>query len=51
MDLLQEAFIHPPELCEARFIMEVRFIWCLVDCSTETPADCNDNAWKSQDNF
>ncbi len=27
------------------------FIWRLVDCWTETPADCIDNAWNSQDNF
>ncbi len=27
------------------------FIWHLVDCSTETPADYNDNAWNNQDNF
>ncbi len=38
MDSLQEVFIHPPEPCEARFIM-----WT-VDCSTETPAHRNDNA-------
>ncbi len=25
MDSLQEAFIHPPELCEARFIMDALF--------------------------
>ncbi len=35
MDLLQEAFIHALEPCEARFIM---------DACTKTPAHCNDNA-------
>ncbi len=27
------------------------FIWGLLDCSTETPTHCNDNAWNSYDNF
>ncbi len=27
MDSLQEAFIHPPEPCEARFIMDVRALF------------------------
>ncbi len=27
MDSLQEAFIHTPELCEARFIMDVRALF------------------------
>ncbi len=27
MDSLQEAFIHPPELCEARFIMDARALF------------------------
>ncbi len=26
MDSLQEAFIHPPELCEARFVMDVLYL-------------------------
>ncbi len=34
MDLLQEAFIHSPELCEARFIMDSRtlfnVLWTVV---------------------
>ncbi len=28
-----------------------RFVLRLLDCWTETPADCNDNAWNSQDIF
>ncbi len=52
MDLLQEAFIHPPELCEARFIMEVRalfdYFWT---CWSETPTYSYSNAWNSKDNF
>ncbi len=27
MDSLQEAFIHPPEPCEARFIMDARTLF------------------------
>ncbi len=27
MDLLQEPFIHPPELCEACFIMDARTLF------------------------
>ncbi len=27
MDLLQEVFIHPPEPCEARFIMNARALF------------------------
>ncbi len=27
MDSLQEAFIHPPEPCEARFIMDERALF------------------------
>ncbi len=27
MDSLQEAFIHPPELCEARFITDARTLF------------------------
>ncbi len=27
MDSLQEAFIHPPELCEARFIMDAHLLF------------------------
>ncbi len=27
MDLLQEAFIHHPEQCEARFIMDARTLF------------------------
>ncbi len=52
MDLLQEAFIHPPELCEARFIMEVRalfdYFWT---CWSETPTYSYSNAWNSKDHF
>ncbi len=33
------------------FIMDARFIWRVLDCWKETPTHCNDNAWKSQDNF
>ncbi len=40
--LLQEAFIHPTELCEACFIMELRFIWRVLDHIKETPTNCND---------
>ncbi len=49
MDSLQEAFIHAPEPCEAHFIMDVRALFDVL--WTETPTHCNDNAWKSQDNF
>ncbi len=51
MDSLHETFIQAPDQCEARFIMDARFIWRVLDCWTETPTHCNDNAWNSQDNF
>ncbi len=30
MDSLQEAFIHPPELCEARFITDAHIFFFYV---------------------
>ncbi len=46
MDSQQEAFIHPPEPCETRFFFYgfVHFILHVLDCVTETPANCNDRA-------
>ncbi len=44
MDSLQEAFIHPPEPCEARLITDAcalfDFLW--TD-EQKQPQDCNDN--------
>ncbi len=42
MDSLQEAFIHPPELCETRFIMDARtlfhvFFWTVDNKLPLTP--------------
>ncbi len=50
MDLLQEAFIHAPELCEAHFTTDVRALFDVLSW-TETPAHCNDNSWKCKDNL
>ncbi len=46
---LQEAFIHAPEPCEARFIMDARTLFDVF--WTVEQNHCNDNAWNSQDNF
>ncbi len=46
MDSLQEAFIHPPEPCEARFITDERSLLL-----TKTPALPHWKAWRGQDNF
>ncbi len=35
MDSLQEAFIHPPEPCEAHFIMDSCTLFYVLDCVTE----------------
>ncbi len=52
IDSLQEAFIHPPELCEARFIMNARaFSWLLLDCWQKTSAYSRSTGWKSKDKF
>ncbi len=48
MDSLQEAFIHPPEPCEARFIMDG---CALFDYFWTVEQKHHSNAWKSQDNF
>ncbi len=49
MDLLQEAFIHPPEPCEARRLLWMDALYLIIlGCWTET---CHYKAWKSQDNF
>ncbi len=41
MDSLQEAFIHPPELCEGRFIMDVHalfdYFWTAGKKHSPTP--------------
>ncbi len=54
MNSLQEAFIHPPEPCEARFIMDERALFDVlwtVEKKKKHPNDSNANAWNSQDNF
>ncbi len=49
MDSLQEAFIHPPEPCEARFIMDEHtlfdYFWTVEQKHSRY------KAWKSKDNF
>ncbi len=48
MDSLQEAFVYPPEPCEARFIMDARALFdALWTVHKETPADRNDSDWNS----
>ncbi len=49
MDSLQEAFIHPPEPCEARFIMHALYFTSsgLLTKSTRLP-HCK--AWRGRDN-
>ncbi len=49
MDSLQEAFIHPPELCEGRFIMDVCTLFHVF--RQKTPAYTHWKAWRGQDNF
>ncbi len=49
MDSLQEAFIHAPDPCEARFIMDVCTLFDVF--WTVGTTHCNDNAWNSQDIF
>ncbi len=52
MDLLQEAFIHTPELCEARFIMDARTLFHVFwTVDNKAPASPHCNAWRGQDNF
>ncbi len=46
------AFIHTPEPCDAHFIMDARFLFDILwILEQKAPTHCNDNAWKSQDNF
>ncbi len=45
LDFLQEAFIHPPWAMWCTFFYGFTlFILRVLDCVTETPADCNDRA-------
>ncbi len=45
MDSLQEAFIHPPEPCEARFITDALTLFHVSwTVEQKTPADWNDRA-------
>ncbi len=51
MDLLQEAFIHTLEPCEACFIMDVRTLFHVFWTVDKTPAYPHCKAWSSQHNF
>ncbi len=52
MDSLQEAFIHTPEPCDARFIMDAHFLFdVLWTVEQKASTHCNDNAWRGQDHF
>ncbi len=44
MDSLQEAFIHPPEPCDAHFIMDVCTLFDVFWTVEQKPTHCNDNA-------
>ncbi len=47
MDSLQEAFIHPPELCEARFVMDVLYL-TTFELLNKNTAYYHSNTYKSQ---
>ncbi len=47
MDSLQEVFIHPPELCEARFVMDVLYL-TTFELLNKNTAYYHPNTYKSQ---
>ncbi len=51
IDLLQEAFIHPPEPCDARFNMDACTYLTTFGLLNKNTHPCHYKAWKSQDNF
>ncbi len=51
IDSLQEAYIHPPEPCDVRFIMDGHALLTFCGQLKKTPTHCNDKVWKTKDNF